>query len=253
MMRRADRAAAAVVVNAKAIREVAIAQGVAGEKICTIPNLLDLVEFDELSARDAGWESRLPVGPRVVMVSRLDLEKDAGTLIQAAAHAAEQRRDVSFVLAGDGPDLPALRSLAAQLGIGRQVMFLGDVKDVPSLLRSCQVGALLPKANEGLSNSILEYMAARLPVVASDCGGNRELVSDGDTGFIVPVGNADAAAKALMQILEDPARAQSMGCAGRDVVKQHHVPDVVVDQYADLYRTVDRQTQVALTSHLALW
>lgn len=234
LMGKADENARAIVVNAGAIKQHLFGGTALASRVHNIPNVLDVDEFDRLSARNFRDEDDLPTGRRFVMVSRLDPEKDATTFIRAAARI--RAPDVSFVIAGDGGERQTLENLAGDLKLGRRMIFLGDVKDVPALLRQCQVGVLVPKSNEGLSNSILEYMAAGLPVIATDCGGNRELVKDGVTGFVVAPGNATQLADAMNRVLAGDS--SSMGREGRKIVEQRHRPEIVAAQFEKLYRDV---------------
>ena len=237
LMHRADIGARAMVVNAEAIRDSMLAAGVAAEKVAVVPNLFDLAEFDSLADRPFSLAANLPPGPLVGLVARLDPEKDVATFLKAAAMVAGRRPEMGFVIAGRGPERHRLEHLAAELGIASRTAFLGDVTEVPSLLKRLNIGVLVPKANEGLSNSILEYMAAGLPVVATDCGGNRELVVNGKTGFLVQSGDPTAVAVAMEKLLSDSEQAMQMGAQGRAQVVEKHSSAVVVDQMLSLYKT----------------
>jgi glycosyltransferase involved in cell wall biosynthesis len=237
-LRRADRQAAAIVANARAIVEYFAARGAAREKFVVIPNLLDVQEFDEQAGRAFSRAADLPPGELIVMVARLDPEKDHRTFLRAAARVAAARRDVSFVLAGDGVERARLERMACDLGIAARVFFAGDITDVPALLRNATIGVLTPSRNEGLSNTILEYMAARLPVVATDCGGNRELVDPPRGGEIVPPGDDAALADCLVELLRDPERRRALGADNRRRVEREHTPSVVGDKFLSLYAAV---------------
>ena len=236
LMRRADRKAVRVVANAAAVRQHFVAQGLATGKIEVLPNLLDVEEFDRLAQRPFSLADRLPAGRRLVVVNRLDPEKNVGLLIEALPRVREEIPDAVLVVAGAGSELPALRALAAARGVAAAACFLGEVLDVPALLPLCAVGALVPIRNEGTSNTILEYMAARLPVLATDCGGNRELVQEGTTGRLLSAcASAAEAAKAWIDLLRDPAGACAMGARGREFVARFHSPETVLDAYARFY------------------
>ena len=236
LMRQADAGAQAIVVNAQAIRESVRSSGVPAEKVSVVPNLFDLTEFDQLADRPFPLTANLPPGRCVGLVARLDPEKDVAAFLKAIALVAARRPDVGFVVAGHGPERKNLETLAVELGIATRTVFLGDVTEVPALLKRLSIGVLVPKANEGLSNSILEYMAAGLPVVATDCGGNRELVLDGKTGFLVQPGDPAAIASAMEKLLADSEQAARMGAQGRSLVAEKHSPAVVVDQMLSLYK-----------------
>lgn len=236
LMRRADRGAKRIVVNATMIRSLLTSSGYPEHQIVHIPNIVDVQAFDRHASQPCPLQDILPAGRLVVMVARLDPEKDAGSLVEAFDIIAKKAGDVFLVLAGDGPERAGLESLVASLRLGERVIFLGDVSDVPLLLKKAEIGVLIPVSNEGSSNSILEYLAAGLPVVASDCGGNRELLEDGRNGILVSTQSPAAIAEALWQILSNPDQAKQMGRSGRERVERVHNPEVVLDRFEELYR-----------------
>ena len=235
LMHRADRAARRVTVNAEVIRRSVEAAGVPAERIVTIPNLVDLPEFDRLAAQPLSQGTSLSAGRLLGLVSRLDREKDVGMAIRALQLLSDSYPDVHLVIAGDGIEKQALAGLAENLGLGGRVLFLGEVREIPALLRRMEVGLLTPASNEGLSNSILEYMAARLPVVATDCGGNGELVKEGETGYLVKSGDAADLANAIAKLMKDREMAARLGENGRRWVEERHGPDRVVGQWLGVY------------------
>lgn len=239
LLRRADRQAIRVVANAEAVRNHFIAQGLPADKFVVLPNLLDLEERDRLAAVPFSRAAELPAGRRMVVVNRLDPEKNVGLLIEALPLVRKEFSDAVLVVAGAGREMAALRTQAAALGVADAVCFLGEIHEVPALLPLCEFGALVPIRNEGLSNTILEYMAAGLPVLATDCGGNSELVRDGVTGRLV-AGNADSAAVAAawISLLRDPPRAQAMGTAGREYVAERHARGPVLEQFRRFYESL---------------
>jgi len=238
LMERADRGASAVVVNAEAIRQRAIDSGLPPDRVVLLPNIMDVAEFDSEAGRP--FDGPMGIGGRLCVgcVARLNEEKDVATFLRAAAQVRESLPDVTFVVAGDGPQRAELDRLASELRLGESVRFLGDITAVPSLLKRLSVGVLVPSRNEGLSNSILEYMAAGLPVVATDCGGNRELVEEGVTGRVVRCGDPAAVAAAIEGLLRDPAAARAMGAAGRARVERDFAPAVLAQRLRRLYDEV---------------
>lgn len=239
LMRRADRCAARVVANAEAVRDHFAAQGLPADKIAVVPNLVDVEERDRLAAVPFPRAGELPAGRRLVVVNRLDPEKNVGVLIDALPRVRSEFPDAVLIVAGDGREMPALRARAAARGVAAAVCFLGEIHEVPALLPLCEIGALVPSRNEGLSNTILEYMAAGLPTLATDCGGNRELVRDGTTGRLLPADAAPAeVAAAWSDLLRDRAQALALGRHGRQWVERRHAPAVVLEQFARFYRRV---------------
>ncbi len=239
MLRWADQRAVRVVANAEAIKKRFMAQGLTADKMVVLPNMLDLEEFDALAQRPFSRASELPEGRRLVIVNRLDPEKNTGLLIKALPLVRNQIPDAVLIIAGDGPEMPQLRRLAAEQGVQDAVCFLGEVHEVPALLRLCEAGALVPSRNEGLSNTILEYMAARLPVLATDCGGNRELVRDGETGRLVsPDASAGEVALAWVSLLRDREQAAEMGRRAQTSMAQRHASAPVLETFRRFYEKV---------------
>jgi glycosyltransferase involved in cell wall biosynthesis len=154
-----------------------------------------------------------PAPPTIGTIGRLEPIKGLAFLLEAAAVLRHRLPDLRIELAGSGSCEPRLRSLAAQLGIAESVSFLGWTDDVNALLRRWQVFAQ-PSIHEGLGLSVLEAMAAGRPVVASATGGLPELVVDGRTGFLVPVGAVDALVDRIGTLLADENLRTRMGHAG---------------------------------------
>lgn len=235
-MRKADQAASRIVVNAEAIKTKLVKERYDTKRIVVIPNFIDIQEFDVLH-RQAVELACADDDVPIVMVARLDPEKDVITLLRAL-NELKKRKVLSFILyvAGDGIERTALEAYAKDREL--PVVFLGDFTQVPALLKQCQIGVLVPKSNEGLSNTILEYMAAGLPVVASDCGGNPELVEHEKTGYVVPGSSAVPLAAALERLVRDAALRQRMGQCGRSRIEQKFDMDSVGSRFLKLYETV---------------
>jgi len=125
---------------------------------------------------------------------------------------------------------------AAALGIGSAVKFLGQRGDAPELLAASDL-SVLASHEEGFSNVILESMAGGLPVVATDVGGNREAVVDGETGWLVPMRNPEALASRIVDLLKDPSRARDWGEKGRARVKELFTVERMVNAHLTLYES----------------
>lgn len=183
-----------------------------------------------------------PVRPRVpwldgrvrfVMVARFVPQKDPALLLRAAATLP----GLEVWMAGDGPDLKAVQTLATELGMGERIQFLGNREDVPVLLEQSDVFCLCSNY-EGLPISILEAMRAGLPVIASDVGGVREAVAHGYTGLLVTHNDLVSWRLALAQLLDDPALRQTMGQAGRARFRSHFTVAQLLDQTWAVYQDV---------------
>lgn len=167
-------------------------------------------------------------------VGRLNPVKDQAGLIRAFRRLHANLAATGLVIAGDGPLRGELEALAADLGVGEHVRFLGDRGDVDRLLPGLDV-FVLPSRSEGYSIALLEACAAALPVVATDVGGNREIVRQGFNGDLVAAGDPGALAATLERLLSDPARAQRMGAAGREWVLREGSLEAMSGRYLRVY------------------
>jgi glycosyltransferase involved in cell wall biosynthesis len=139
-----------------------------------------------------------------------------------------------FLLAGEGALMESLRSLAEESGIGAYTFFLGRCDHVAELLSVSDVCVLSSKA-EGFANSILEYMAAARPVVATNVGGAAEAIIEGQTGYLVPSGNDEMMAERILSLLRNPERARAMGERGRRVVEERFSCQAQLKRIEELY------------------
>jgi L-malate glycosyltransferase len=228
--RAAYRLAHGVVANCDEVRQQLIAEGVTAEKIVTLYNGLNLNRFTRTAgaARDETARdetlARLNLAGKanlrfVTIVANLREVKDHQTFLKAAARVREQVPDAAFVLAGEGPEELGLRELARQLGLDAHAFFIGRCEKVAELLDISSVCVLSSKS-EGFSNSILEYMAARRPVVATEVGGAREAIIDGGSGYLVRAGDHRMMAERIISLLKNPRLANRMGEQGRAIIEQ---------------------------------
>jgi glycosyltransferase involved in cell wall biosynthesis len=170
--------------------------------------------------------------PRVVAVGRLAPPKDAATLIDALA--ALPPGLCTATLVGDGRERAELEARIAVAGVADRVELVGDRDDVPEQLARADV-FVLSSRSEGAPMSILEAMAAGLPVVASAVGGVPELVADGQTGLLVAAGDSAALAGALRRLLEDPPLRARMGAAGAARVRERFSAPAHARAHLDVY------------------
>lgn len=225
--RRAYSRANAIIVNADAVKQYLISSGVSEKKLVTIHNGLDIARLTpkENISREAILSSlNLPLEEEknfVMIVANLRHHvKDIPTFLRSAQRVNKVVSNAAFVIAGEGELMDEMQSLAAELGIEEQVYFTGRCEHISELLSVSDVCVLSSK-NEGFSNSILEYMAAAKPVVATDVGGAREAIIESKTGFIVPVSDDEMMAERIISLLQDKEKAKSMGKTGRErVIKE---------------------------------
>jgi len=233
--RRLDRVLS---VSARLADRMAREVGYPRERIQTIRNGLDL---DQWSAGDrAATRAALGAGPQdvlVLAVGRLVPVKNHALLLRAAAQLREAGVHCRVLIAGDGPLRPQLESQVRSLGIEPGVTLLGERQDVADLLAACDV-FVLSSDSEGMSNTIIEAMAAARPVVATNVGGNPELVVDGETGMLVESRNPEALSTAIASLASDCATRQRMGSAGRDRARREFDVHRMLHEYERLYLDV---------------
>jgi glycosyltransferase involved in cell wall biosynthesis len=168
----------------------------------------------------------------VLFAGRISIEKGVGTVLEAAGRL----REVRFVVAGEGDLLESFKVFARAKRLDN-VKFTGYVKgpDLETLLRGASCVVVPSISYENLPLSILEAFARGLPVVASDCGGNPELVKDGITGYLFEPGNVESLAASLSMILGDEGARLTMGRQARELVRSQYSPDVHYEKLMDIY------------------
>ncbi|MEW5913773.1 MAG: glycosyltransferase [Thermodesulfobacteriota bacterium] len=196
----------------------------------------DLFPHGPQVREQARCELGLPAGaPLVLSVGRLSPEKDQAGLLRACALLRERFPELRLIILGEGGERPALTALATELGLGQALALPGNRDDVPRYLAAADVFTL-SSLSEGISVSLLEAMAAGLPVVATLVGGNPEVVQDGASGLLVPARSPEALAQALGRVLSEPELAAALGQAARERVQAHFSLRRMMQEYADIYR-----------------
>jgi glycosyltransferase involved in cell wall biosynthesis len=232
------RVARRMCANSQFGRRLLIEAGCHPAKIDVINNGVELARIDSHPHVDvrrlAGW----PVGvPIVGTVSRLTHYKGVDVLLRAIAQL-EPDLSAHCVIVGDGPERAALERLATDLGVADRIAFLGTRSPSEPFARDFDIAVLTTRTStEHFSNSILEYMALGRPVVATDIGGNPELVVSGENGLLVPPDDDAALARALGELLADPARARRMGALARARVEREFQMEHSVARFIELWRT----------------
>ncbi|MBI3248596.1 MAG: glycosyltransferase [Deltaproteobacteria bacterium] len=243
-----DRWTHRTIANSSAVKEYLVGKGIAAQKTHVISNGVDPDRFADIAPNDA-IKKELGLSPdhRVVsMIVRLEPAKDVSTFLRAAALVAQRRPDVSFLIVGGGSQQNELEREAAQLGLHGRLVFTGLRRDVPRLLSISDVSAL-SSLKEGMSNTIMESMAAGKPMVATQVGGNVELIVDGETGFLVPPRNPEAFADALHKLLADPDGARRMGKRAQERIIQLFSAEALVAKTERLYDELVGQAPMAST------
>jgi glycosyltransferase involved in cell wall biosynthesis len=233
-----------VLVNSNAVRDKVL--HLTGKKpvqvihngIETGNGFLNNKEAKQRVAEEFGFDIDSPV---VVMVSNCNRAvKRVDLLIEAAPHVLKDM-NTKFLIVGDGYLRADLEHLAADLGVGDNIIFAGSRNDVYSILAGSDV-FLNTSASEGLSNSIMEAMRAGLPVVASDVAGNRELISHGENGLLFEPGNAQHLAEEIVFLLKDPDASLRMGKNSRQVVEDQYSISTAIKKHENIYALSNRIT-----------
>ena len=219
-------------------RHVIEVDGVSPERVRTVYNGIDVPEPPERRAAS-------PV--HITSVGNLRPVKGFDLLMEAAATVIASYPETRFTVAGEVLDpsyAEALRRRIEELGLTGKFGFLGGMPHVLQHLRQADI-FVLPSRSEGLSNALLEAMAAGLPVVATDVGGNAECVSDGVSGLVVPPENVPELARALWALVSEGATRRAMGEAGRAIAESRFSNRGMLEITAEEYRRVLRRNEVA--------
>ncbi len=236
-----------VLANSRAVRDfMTDREGIPAEKIRIIYNGLDSKRFTECSiARHAARQQfGLPTSATIVgTVANLSPWKDYPNLLCAARIVCDHNPNVVFAIVGAGRMELALREQSKSMNLDRNVFFLGSQRDIPGALKAFDM-FVLPSKREGFANVILEAMASGLPVIATDVGGNSEAIVHGLTGFLVPAANSRALSEAVLDLVKDPGRCETMGLAGRERVVQSFSMEQMVQAYDRLYTELLVRTEL---------
>jgi len=226
----------------EALRENLVnAGGMPKTRVTVVPMGLDLSRFvPPPETDDRELQTGVPRGPHegatkvVGCIAPLHRGKGVGLFIGAAKRALDSHPDVEFVVSGSGPAEAELRGVAAKLGVRGRLTFLGGEVRAEELLRNLDV-FVLPSPREAVGIPVLQAMASSKPVVAAGAGALFELVRDGETGFLVPPGDAKALAGKVTELLADKHRRVEMGRAGRELVEKEFALERMVKGTRSVY------------------
>jgi glycosyltransferase involved in cell wall biosynthesis len=228
----------AIIVNSRAVRERSAERtGISRNTYRLVPNGVELDRLDRESNESVviPWDPE--PAPVVGFVGTLSRRKRAASLAPLAARILARVPSARFLIVGDGPEREPLEAACARLAIADRFAFVGYAERVAPFLRRMNV-LVHPSTNEGSSNSILEAMAARIPVVAYAVSGNRETVIHGATGSLVEDGREDELAAASVELLENPDEARRRGSAGRARIEREFSVDAMVRATTAVYEAV---------------
>ncbi len=219
-------------------RALVVNEGIPGHRVGVIYNGIDLAPYATPAADCASLRRQLGLANEdfvVIQVARLVPIKDHATALRCFRQVAAQVPRARFLVVGEGPEDAAVRASAEECGLQHRVLMLGLRSDVPRLLAAADV-FLLSSINEGIPLTVIEAMAAGLPVVATDVGGVAEVVRDGETGLLAPAGDDAALAGHVLRLAADPATRDHMGRAGRARAFALFSEEKMLAAYDGLYR-----------------
>jgi glycosyltransferase involved in cell wall biosynthesis len=242
-MRALDHSIAVSKATASAwVRRCVFSSQRATDTITVVHNGVDVARLkrvDSIQAAKAkhGWDGRLAIGS----VGRLEAAKGYEFLLRALPEIFKSNAEVVVRIAGSGELLGQLKALAAELGLGDRVEFLGFTANVKDFLESIDI-YVQPSLCEALPMAILEASAVGVPVVASNVGGVAECVVDGQTGFTVPPRDAEALGKAIAKLVFDSTLRMHMGMAACELVRENFRNDQMVEATQEVYRKMLKST-----------
>jgi glycosyltransferase involved in cell wall biosynthesis len=238
--RRAYDLAHTVIANSEAVRNQLILEGVRNEKTVTIYNGVNIerVGFTEVRRDDVLASFNLVSGENnqlVTIVANMRHKvKNHAMFLRSARAVSQAMPRARFVIAGEGELMTSVRVMCCELGLRDKVSFIGRCDRIGELLSLSDVCVLSSMA-EGFSNSILEYMAAARPVVATDVGGAREAIVEDETGYLVPPDDDVTMAERIIALLRDPRLARDMGKRGRRIIEERFSCEAQLEKTGALY------------------
>lgn len=212
---------------------------VRGEKIQIIPNGVDIETENTVEAADVSLLEKYGIekGKFVLFVGRLVHLKGVDYLVDAFRLVHEEYRDVKLVIAGNGPSMPYLRSIAGDLD---GVLFVGQISS-PNIMRllyeSC-FAVVVPSLHDTLPTVVLEAMMNRKPVIATNVGGNPVMVKNGENGFLVAPRDSESLSQSIKTLYQNPDLGKKMGASGRRMLEKSYSSEKMVTETLGVYETL---------------
>jgi glycosyltransferase involved in cell wall biosynthesis len=235
LLRRRDR----VIGVGEAVRQALINnEGIPTGRAEVIYNGIDLAPFSAPPPDRAAVRQEMGVGPGdlvMLLIARLDYLKDHATAVRTLAQVRKQRPDARLVLVGQGPERDKIEDEVRRAGVGEGVRLLGQRQDVARLLAASDV-FLLTSISEGIPLTLIESMAAGVPVVSTNVGGVAEVIEDGTTGLLAPSGDDVALAERVLRLAADEGLRRRMAQAGRQRARAVFAEEQMHAAYLRLYR-----------------
>ncbi|MEO8404383.1 MAG: glycosyltransferase family 4 protein [Chitinophagaceae bacterium] len=227
------------------------------EKSLVIYNGIDLLRFNNLKDRET-VETEILGGPKgnrfvVAMVAAFQERKDYNTFLEAAIKLCRKDPNMTFLLIGAGENLPVIKEKTPGDLLDKQIFFPGMRQDIESILQFVDIGVLMTNStnhSEGISNTIVEYMAGGKPVIATKGGGTDELVRDGKNGFLINPLDSSILISKIETLRNDPSLAAQMGQKGRQWITDNFEIKRMTEEYINLYEKVLNKESVVLENKI---
>lgn len=222
----------AIITTGEAIRQQMIREnGFKEQMIFSFPSAVDLSVFDPDKAVPSLSTSSFSIG----MISVLRSWKGHLYLLESVPDILSVIKDATFYFVGDGPQRSKIEAVIEEKSLGDRVFMLGHRDDVPGIMKSLDVLVHPSYSSEGVAQSILQGLAMRKPVIASDCGAASEVIIDGETGFLIPPKDPVAITQKVVELYRNPTLGTRLGENGRQLVRAKYSLDSMVDGIDELY------------------
>lgn len=208
-------------------------------KMTAIINGVDVSQIDSSNKQSRQHWGISPNMKVLGTISRVSAVKNHRLLLQALKQLIEMGQNIKLIIVGDGPEKKSLEHFSQELGIQESVIFAGERLDATGFFSLFDI-FVLPSLSEGISMTILEAMASDTPVIASDVGGNNELITHGVSGFLFESENLDDLVKTILCVINDPTEAMDAARKSRKKVELEYSFERMVSQYEEIYQMVIR-------------
>lgn len=227
-----DKLPDAVITTGEEIRQRMIHDnGFNGAKIHSIPTGIDLNRFDPAKVKPAFYQRGFCVG----MIGVLRSWKGHQYLLKAVPGICEEIPDAYFYIVGEGPQKRNIKNLISRMSLSDRVFMLGHREDIPEVLSSLHLLVQPSYENEGVPQSVLQAMAMEKPVVAADAGAIKEVVINGETGFLIAPRNEREIAQKVIELQRSPEMSRTLGRKGRLLVEREYSMEGMLDRVEELY------------------
>ncbi|MCM3630995.1 glycosyltransferase [Paenibacillus glycanilyticus] len=217
------------------------------KKIIFVPNGINLKRFKKNAANDESLRQELGIKDEFVWlaVGRLSEVKDYPTLIRSFKQVIQHNSRCQLLIVGNGEDRSALEQLSRTLEVDNNIKFLGIREDIPRIMNASDA-YVMSSLWEGMPMVLLEASACELPMVATDVGGNREVVKEGISGYLARSSDSEQLAEKMISLMSMPtAEREAMGRNGREFVMKHYEMDAIIEKWEALYQQLKvRKTKV---------